>query len=208
MKLSDISKKFKDVPTITFKSVKSVLKKFPFLSYELDLDGLDNMYDAMDAFTAATKSNKVFQVSEGYPEIITNNLKTFLYDSMFFNIVDNNVAQFLDIDKLLDKAINSHKIIVYNFKNKDENNYFIFITNDVLISKEDTYKINNAFDLLLKNSPSDKDKLAEIKDYLKSKYNINDISNKLSKLESAVVGYPSFTKEIELLTKLVYLLSL
>ena len=207
MKLSDISKKFKDVPTITFKSVKSVLKKFPFLSYELDLDGLDNMYDSMDASTAATKSNKVFQVSEGYPEIITNNLKTFLYDSMF-SIVDNNLAQFLDIDKLLDKAINSHKIIVYNFKNKDENNYFIFITNDVLISKEDTNKINNAFDLLLKNSPSDKDKLAEIKDYLKSKYNINDVSSKLSKLESVVVECPGITKEIELLTKLVYLLSL
>lgn len=207
MKLSDISKKFKDVPTITFKSVKSALKKFPFLSYELDLDGLDNMYDAMDAFTAATKSNKVFQVSEGYPEIITNNLKTFLYDSMF-SIVDNSVAQFLDIDKLLDKAINSHKIIVYNFKNEDENNYFIFITDDVLISKEDVNKINNAFDLLLKNSPSDKDKLAEIKDYLKSKYTINDISSKLSKLESVVVEYPDITKEIELLTKLVYLLSL
>lgn len=207
MKLSDISKKFKDVPTVTFKSVKSVLKKFPFLSYELDLDGLGNMYDAMDAFTAATKSNKVFQFSEGYPEIITSNLKTFLYDSMF-TTVDNNVAQFLDIDKLLGKAINSHKIIVYNFKNKDENNYFIFITDDVLISKEDTNKINNAFDLLLKNSPSDKDKLAEIKDYLKSKYNINDISSKLSKLESVVVEYPGITKEIELLTKLVYLLSL
>ena len=207
MKLSDISKKFKDVPTITFKSVKSVLKKFPFLSYELDLDGLDSMYDVIDAFTAATKSNKVFQVSVGYPEIITNNLKTFLYDSMF-SIVDNNVAQFLDIDKLLDKAINSHKIIVYNFKNEDENNYFIFITNDVLISKEDTNKINNAFDLLLKNSPSGKDKLAETKDYLKSKYNINDISNKLSKLESVVVEYPGITKEIELLNKLVYLLSL
>lgn len=207
MKLSDISKKFKDVPTITFKSVKSVLKKFPFLSYELDLDGLDSMYDVIDAFTAATKSNKVFQVSVGYPEIITNNLKTFLYDSMF-SIVDNNVAQFLDIDKLLNKAINSHKIIVYNFKNEDENNYFIFITNDVLISKEDTNKINNAFDLLLKNSPSGKDKLAETKDYLKSKYNINDISNKLSKLESVVVEYPGITKEIELLNKLVYLLSL
>ena len=207
MKLSDISKKFKDVPTITFKSVKSVLKKFPFLSYELDLDGLDSMYDVIDAFTAATKSNKVFQVSVGYPEIITNNLKTFLYDSMF-SIVDNNVAQFLDIDKLLDKAINSHKIIVYNFKNEDENNYFIFITKDVLISKEDTNKINNAFDLLLKNSPSGKDKLAETKDYLKSKYNINDISNKLSKLESVVVEYPGITKEIELLNKLVYLLSL
>lgn len=207
MKLSDISKKFKDVPTITFKSVKSVLKKFPFLSYELDLDDLDNMYDAMDAFTAATKSNKVFQFSEGYPEIITNNLKTFLYNSMF-TTVDNNVAQFLDIDKLLDKAINSHKIIVYNFKNEDENNYFIFITNDVLISKEDVNKINTAFDLLLKNSPSGKDKLAEIKDYLKSKYNINDVSNKLSKLESVVVEYPGITKEIELLTKLVYLLSL
>ena len=207
MKLSDISKKFKDVPTITFKSVKSVLKKFPFLSYELDLDGLDSMYDVIDAFTAATKSNKVFQVSAGYPEIITSNLKTFLYDSMF-SIVDNNVAQFLDIDKLLDKAINSHKIIVYNFKNEDENNYFIFITKDVLISKEDTNKINNAFDLLLKNSPSGKDKLAETKDYLKSKYNINDISNKLSKLESVVVEYPGITKEIELLNKLVYLLSL
>lgn len=207
MKLSDISKKFKDVPTITFKSVKSVLKKFPFLSYELDLDGLDNMYDAIDAFTAATKSNKVFQVSEGYPEIITNNLKTFLYQSLF-TIVDNNLAQFLDIDKLLDKVINSHKIIVYNFKNEDGNNYFIFITNDVLISKEDTNKINDAFELLLKNSSSDKDKLAEIKDYLKSKYTISDISSKLSKLESAVVEYPSFTKEIELLTKLVYLLSL
>ena len=207
MKLSDISKKFKDVPTVTFKSVKSVLKKFPFLSYELDLDGLDNMYDAMDAFTAATKSNKVFQFSEGYPEIITSNLKTFLYDSMF-SIVDNSVAQFLDIDKLLDKAINSHKIIVYNFKNKDENNYFIFITDDVLISKEDTNKINNAFDLLLKNSPSDKDKLAESKDYLKSKYSISDVSNKLSKLESSVVEHPNLTKEIELLTKLVYLLSL
>ena len=207
MKLSDISKKFKDVPTITFKSVKSVLKKFPFLSYELDLDGLDSMYDVIDAFTAATKSNKVFQVSVGYPEIITSNLKTFLYDSMF-SIVDNNVAQFLDIDKLLDKAINSHKIIVYNFKNEDENNYFIFITKDVLISKEDTNKINNAFDLLLKNSPSGKDKLAETKDYLKSKYNINDISNKLSKLESVVVEYPGITKEIELLNKLVYLLSL
>lgn len=207
MKLSDISKKFKDVPTITFKSVKSVLKKFPFLSYELDLDGLDSMYDVIDAFTAATKSNKVFQVSVGYPEIITNNLKTFLYDSMF-SIVDNNVAQFLDIDKLLDKAINSHKIIVYNFKNEDENNYFIFITNDVLISKEDVNKINTAFDLLLKNSPSGKDKLAETKDYLKSKYNINDISNKLSKLESVVVEYPGITKEIELLNKLVYLLSL
>lgn len=207
MKLSDISKKFKDVPTITFKSVNSVLKKFPFLSYELDLDGLDSMYDVIDAFTAATKSNKVFQFSEGYPEIITNNLKTFLYNSMF-TTVDNNVAQFLDIDKLLDKAINSHKITVYNFKNKDENNYFIFITNDVLISKEDTNKINNAFDLLLKNSPSDKDKLAEIKDYLKGKYTINDISSKLSKLESVVVEYPGITKEIELLTKLVYLLSL
>lgn len=207
MKLSDISKKFKDVPTITFKSVKSVLKKFPFLSYELDLDGLDNMYDAMDAFTAATKSNKVFQFSEGYPEIITNNLKTFLYNSMF-SVVDNNVAQFLDIDKLLDKAINSHKITVYNFKNKDENNYFIFITEDVLINKEDANKINNAFDLLLKNTPSDKDKLAEVKDYLKSKYNINDVSSKLSKLESVVVEYPGITKEIELLTKLVYLLSL
>ena len=207
MKLSDISKKFKDVPTITFKSVKSVLKKFPFLSYELDLDGLDSMYDVIDAFTAATKSNKVFQVSVGYPEIISNNLKTFLYQSLF-TVVDNNVAQFLDIDKLLDKAINSHKIIVYNFKNKDENNYFIFITNDVLISKEDTSKINDAFDLLLKNSPSDKDKLAEIKDYLKSKYTINDVSSKLSKLESVVVEYPGITKEIELLTKLVYLLSL
>ena len=207
MKLSDISKKFKDVPTITFKSVKSVLKKFPFLSYELDLDGLDSMYDAIDAFTAATKSNKVFQVSVGYPEIITNNLKTFLYDSMF-SIVDNNVAQFLDIDKLLDKAINSHKIIVYNFKNEDENNYFIFITNDVLISKEDVNKINTAFDLLLKNSPSGKDKLAETKDYLKSKYNINDVSNKLSKLESAIVEHLNLTKEIEILTKLVYLLSL
>lgn len=207
MKLSDISKKFKDVPVTTFKSVKSVLKKFPFLSYELDLDGLDNMYDAIDAFTAATKSNKVFQVSVGYPEIISSNLKTFLYQSLF-TVVDNNVAQFLDIDKLLDKAINSHKIMVYNFKNEDENNYFIFITNDVLISKEDTYKINNAFDLLLKNSPSDKDKLAENKDYLKSKYNINDISSKLSRLESAVVEYPNLTKEIELLTKLVYLLSL
>lgn len=207
MKLSDISKKFKDVPTVTFKSVKSVLKKFPFLSYELDLDGLDNMYDAMDAFTAATKSNKVFQFSEGYPEIITNNLKTFLYDSMF-TTVDNNVAQFLDIDKLLDKAINSHKIIAYNFKNGDENNYFVFITDDTLISKEDENKIKVAFDLLLKNSPSDKDKLAEIKDYLKSKYNINDISSKLSKLESVVVEYPGITKEIELLTKLVYLLSL
>ena len=207
MKLSDISKKFKDVPTVTFKSVKSVLKKFPFLSYELDLDGLDNMYDAMDAFTAATKSNKVFQFSEGYPEIITNNLKTFLYNSMF-SVVDNNVAQFLDIDKLLDKAINSHKIIVYNFKNEDENNYFIFITNDVLISKEDVNKINTAFDLLLKNSPSGKDKLAETKDYLKSKYNINDVSNKLSKLESAIVEHLNLTKEIEILTKLVYLLSL
>lgn len=207
MKLSDISKKFKDVPTITFKSVKSVLKKFPFLSYELDLDGLDNMYDVIDAFTAATKSNKVFQVSVGYPEIISNNLKTFLYQSLF-TIIDNNVAQFLDIDKLLDKAINSHKIMVYNFKNEDENNYFIFITTDVLISKEDTNKINNAFDLLLKNSPSDKDKLAESKEYLKSKYNIGDISNKLSKLESAVVEHPNLTKEIELLTKLVYLLSL
>ena len=207
MKLSDISKKFKDVPTITFKSVKSVLKKFPFLSYELDLDGLDSMYDVIDAFTAATKSNKVFQVSAGYPEIITSNLKTFLYDSMF-SIVDNNVAQFLDIDKLLDKAINSHKIIVYNFKNEDENNYFIFITNDVLISKEDVNKINTAFDLLLKNSPSGKDKLAETKDYLKSKYNINDVSNKLSKLESAIVEHLNLTKEIEILTKLVYLLSL
>lgn len=207
MKLSDISRKFKDVPTITFKSVKSVLKKFPFLSYELDLDGLDSMYDAMDAFTAATKSNKVFQVSEGYPEIITNNLKTFLYDSMF-PVVDNNVAQFLDIDKLLDKAIHSHKIIVYNFKNDDENNYFIFITADVLISKEDTDEINNAFDLLLKNSPSDKDKLAESKEYLKSKYSINDVSNKLSKLESCIVEHPNLTKEVELLTKLVYLLSL
>lgn len=207
MKLSDISKKFKDVPTVTFKSVKSVLKKFPFLSYELDLDGLDNMYDVMDAFTAATKSNKVFQVSAGYPEIIRNNLKTFLYESLF-TVINDNVAQFLDIDKLLDKAINSHKIIVYNFKNEDENNYFIFITDDVLISKEDTNKINNAFDLLLKNSPSDKDKLAESKEYLKSKYNIGDISNKLSKLESAVVEHPNLTKEIELLTKLVYLLSL
>ncbi len=207
MKLSDISKKFKDVPTITFKSVKSVLKKFPFLSYELDLDGLDSMYDAIDAFTAATKSNKVFQVSVGYPEIISNNLKTFLYQSLF-TVVDNNVAQFLDIDKLLDKAINSHKIIVYNFKNEDENNYFIFITNDVLISKEDVNKINTAFDLLLKNSPSGKDKLAETKDYLKSKYNINDVSNKLSKLESAIVEHLNLTKEIEILTKLVYLLSL
>lgn len=207
MKLSDISKKFKDVPTITFKSVKSVLKKFPFLSYELDLDGLNNMYDAIDAFTAATKSNKVFQVSVGYPEIISNNLKTFLYQSLF-TTVDNNVAQFLDIDKLLDKAINNHKILVYNFKNDNENNYFIFITNDVLISKEDTNKINNAFDLLLKNSPSDKDKLAESKDYLKSKYNIMDVSKELSKLESTVVEHPNLTKEIELLTKLVYLLSL
>lgn len=207
MKLSDISKKFKDVPTVTFKSVKSVLKKFPFLSYELDLGGLDSMYDVIDAFTAATKSNKVFQVSVGYPEIISNNLKTFLYESLFIT-VDNNVAQFLDIDKLLDKAINSHKIIVYNFKNKDENNYFIFITTDVFISKEDTDEINNAFDLLLKNSPSDKDKLAESKEYLKSKYSIGDVSNKLSKLESSVVEHPNLTKEIELLTKLVYLLSL
>lgn len=207
MKLSDISKKFKDVPTVTFKSVKSVLKKFPFLSYELDLGGLDSMYDVIDAFTAATKSNKVFQVSVGYPEIISNNLKTFLYQSLF-TIIDNNVAQFLDIDKLLDKAINSHKIIVYNFKNKDENNYFIFITTDVFISKEDTDEINNAFDLLLKNSPSDKDKLAESKEYLKSKYSISDVSNKLSKLESFVVEHPNLTKEIELLTKLVYLLSL
>lgn len=207
MKLSDISKKFKDVPTVTFKSVKSVLKKFPFLSYELDLGGLDSMYDVIDAFTAATKSNKVFQVSVGYPEIISNNLKTFLYQSLF-TIIDNNVAQFLDIDKLLDKAINSHKIIVYNFKNKDENNYFIFITTDVFISKEDTDEINNAFDLLLKNSPSDKDKLAESKEYLKSKYSISDVSNKLSKLESVVVEHPNLTKEIELLTKLVYLLSL
>lgn len=155
----------------------------------------------------ATKSNKVFQVSVGYPEIISNNLKTFLYQSLF-TIIDNNVAQFLDIDKLLDKAINSHKIIVYNFKNKDENNYFIFITTDVFISKEDTDEINNAFDLLLKNSPSDKDKLAESKEYLKSKYSISDVSNKLSKLESVVVEHPNLTKEIELLTKLVYLLSL
>lgn len=207
MKLSDISKKFKDVPTVTFKSIKAVLKKFPFLSYELDLDGLGSMYDVIDAFAAATRSNKVFQVSVGYPEIISNNLKTFLYESLFTTI-DNNVAQFLDIDKLLDKAINSHKIIVYNFKNKDENNYFIFITDDTLISKEDENKIKVAFDLLLKNSPSDKEKLADIKEYLKDKYNISDISNKLSKLESSVVEHPDIAKEIELLTKLVYLLSL
>lgn len=207
MKLSDISKKFKDVPTVNFKSIKAVLKKFPFLSYELDLDGLDSMYDVIDAFAAATKSNKVFQISVGYPEIISNNLKTFLYESLF-TTVDNNVAQFLDIDKLLDRAINSHKIIVYNFKNGDENNYFVFITDDTLISKEDENKIKVAFDLLLKNSPSVKDKLSEIKDYLKNKYNINDISNKLSKLESSVVEHPDIAKEIELLTKLVYLLSL
>lgn len=207
MKLSDISKKFKDVPTVNFKSIKAVLKKFPFLSYELDLDGLDSMYDAIDAFAAATKSNKVFQVSVGYPEIISNNLKTFLYESLF-TAVDNNVAQFLDIDKLLDRAINSHKIIVYNFKNGDENNYFVFITDDTLISKEDENKIKVAFDLLLKNSPSDKEKLADIKEYLKDKYSISDISNKLSKLESSVVEHPDVAKEIELLTKLAYLLSL
>lgn len=209
MKLTDINKKLKKIPTVTFKSTKDVIKRFPFLDYELNLKGITTMYDAIDAFSSAVRSNKVFQITSTFNNLNLNSLKEFLYRGITSKTVDSELVSYLDIDKLLDKVIVDHKVIIYDFKiDSNDDEYFIVYTDDFIIDKKDVSKINMGFDLLLKNSPSGKDKLAEIKEHLKRKYNIGNVSSKLSKLESVVINYPELSKEIELLTKLTYLLSL